>query len=156
MTTTEQPRTDACADPLADQGQPLGLLDAALVLQVLTALVGDVLVLGVRVDRDTVRVPVEGLPWPRLLRSVEVSVHCDDDVAAGQVGDRLGLALTGTRRYASAVDGVQFVESRWTGWLTSRDAASVPLPVSVTATGAHPEPAPHPCEDEAGPVEEVA
>jgi hypothetical protein len=153
MTTTEH-RT--AVDPLADQGQPLGLLDAARVLHVLTALVGDVLVLGVRVDRDTIRVPVEGLPWPRLLRSVEVSVHCDDDAAAGQVGNRLGLIRTGMRRYASAVDGVQFVESRWTGWLTTGDAASVPLPVSVTATGAHPEPAPRPCGDEAGPVEAVA
>lgn len=58
MTTTENPSLD----PLADLGQPLGLVDAARIVDVLAALVGDLLVLGVRVDRDAIRVPVEGLP----------------------------------------------------------------------------------------------
>lgn len=84
------------------------------------------------------------------MRSVDVLVHCDDDQSAGEVAARLGLALTGSRRYASAVDGVECVESAWTGWLTTPAAASLPLPVAVTLTGSHPEPAPRRVEDEPG------
>src|SRR4051812_26846824 len=100
-------RTEPNASPELD------LSDAASLSVLLAELLGRVPVLSVRVERDVVDVPVPTLPWPRHVRSVDVAVHCDSDEPAAEVAERIGLTLSGTRRSASEVVGVEFVVSTW-------------------------------------------
>lgn len=125
-----------------DRGHELGMVEASTILGLVVSLFGDVPMLSVRVERGTIPIAVPSLPWPRHVRSADVSVHCYRNEPAAEVANRLGLTLTGSRRFASERVGVEFVESTWAGWVTCPGAARLPLPVSVTLSGSHLEPTP--------------
>ncbi|GAA2497127.1 hypothetical protein [Terrabacter carboxydivorans] len=128
-------RDEVRDDHRDDVGYELALAEASRILALVDGLLGDVPMLSVRVERDTIPVRVPAFPWPRHVRSVDVAVHCATDEPAAEVANRLGLSLIGTRRFASERVGVEFVESTWAGWLTTPAAAMVALPVSVTVSG---------------------
>lgn len=137
MRPVQRPPTGPPAEAGKDRSGELGLVDAAALLGLVAGLLGDVPVLTVRVARDTVPVRVPSLPWPRHARSVDIAVQCDTDTPAAGVAERLGLAMAGSRRFASERAGVEFVESSWAGWLTTGEASRVGAPVSVTVSGSH-------------------
>jgi hypothetical protein len=122
-------RPESVEDPPLD----LGTVARAVVL--LQRLLGPVPVLSVSVEADRVTIPPNSDP----VRCLSVHVHCQDDVAAAEVGNRLGLedgpGRTLPARYTNAV----FVESRWAGWLTTPDAASLGVPMSLSVIGSHTE-----------------
>ena len=126
-------RAESVTDP------PLDLGEATRAVVLLQRLLGPVPVLSVSVEYDRVTIP----PRPgsssaaRVERCLTVHLHCQDDEVATEVGNRLALGVGPTRTFPARYNAAVFVESRWTGWLTEPDAASLEVPVSLTVLGSH-------------------
>lgn len=120
-------RPESVADPPLD----LGTVTRAVVL--LQRLLGPVPVLSVSVEADRVTLP----PSTEPIRCLSVHLHCQDDQAAAEVGNRLGLGDGPGRTFPARYTNAVFVESRWAGWLTTADAASLGVPVALSVIGSH-------------------
>ena len=125
-------RPESVPDPPLD----LGTVARAVVL--LQRLLGPVPVLSASVEADRVAIPPSTDP----IRALGVHLHCQDDEAAAEVGNRLGLAACPGRTFPARYTNAVFVESRWAGWLTTPDADTLEVPVSLSVIGSHIERAP--------------
>ncbi|AXG12287.1 hypothetical protein DN585_01500 [Intrasporangium calvum] len=126
-------RPESVTDPPLDLGE---VRDAVVLL---VRLLGPVPVLSVSVDQDLVTIPPQpgSARAPEVQQCVTVHVHCLDDEVAAEVGNRLRLGAGLSRTFPARYNASVFVESRWTGWLTEPDAASLGVPVSLTVLGSH-------------------
>lgn len=120
-------RPESVPDPPLD----LGTVTRAVVL--LQRLLGPVPVLSVSVEADRVTIPPNTDP----IRALSVHLHCQDDQVAAEVGNRLGLEDGPGRTFPARYTNAVFVESRWAGWLTTPDAGSLGVPVSLSVIGSH-------------------
>jgi hypothetical protein len=121
---------------------PLDLDEVTRAVVLLQRLLGPVSV-SVSVEHDRVTIPpaLGSSTVARVQRCLTVQLHCRDDEVAAEVGNRLGLGDGPSRTFPAAYTDAMFVESRWAGWLTPPDAASLEVPVSLTVFGSHLEPA---------------
>lgn len=120
-------RPESVPDP------PLDLDTVAEVVVLLRRLLGPVPVLSVSVEADRVTLPPSTDP----IRCLSVHLHCQDDEIAAEVGNRLGLGDGPGRTFPARYTNAVFVESRWAGWLTTPDATSLGVPVSLSVIGSH-------------------